>query len=72
MYRPHRSVLFEYATDAIEYVEELQCSTCKYKDPVLDVSIMCDAQLDILLEHDIDFMDEREDGTIVCNRWEQE
>lgn len=70
MYRSHRSTRYEYATDCIDEVEELQCMTCKFAEPIPDISYMCDAQLDILLEQPVDFMTEEANGKVVCHRYE--
>jgi hypothetical protein len=32
MYRAHRDYRFEYVTDAIDYLEERQCSACVFRE----------------------------------------
>lgn len=71
MYKPHRNELFEYAADAVTYVEEVQCSTCKFRE-AMDEFFMCwEAQSNILFELPVEFMYENPDQTITCIKYEE-
>lgn len=71
MYKPHRSERYEYAIYVIEDVEERQCSSCKFQETDKDIGLMCkQADIDILLEEPVAFMEELEDGRVVCNKYE--
>ena len=71
MYNPHRSERYEYAIYVIEDVEANQCVGCKFQETDKDVGLMCEqADLDILLEEPVAFMEELEDGRVVCQKYE--
>lgn len=71
LYRSHRSERYEYAIYVIQDVEENQCAGCKLQETDKDVGLMCEqADLDILLEEPVAFMEELEDGRVVCNKYE--
>ena len=71
LYRSHRSERYEYAIYVVQDVEENQCAGCKFKETDKDVGLMCEqADLDILLEEPVVFMEELEDGRVVCNKYE--
>jgi hypothetical protein len=73
MYKAYRSRRYEYATDAIDDIEERQCMTCIFSEPNLSVpAFMCsEAMINILLELPVEHMDESPNGLVVCNKYEE-
>ena len=67
MYIPRRTDKFEYAADAIHFVETYQCHTCAFQEP--EGPMCSEAALNILLEEPVDFMDEH-DGLPICNKYQ--
>lgn len=66
MYIPRRTDKFEYAADAIHFVETYQCHNCVFQEP--EGPMCSEAAINILLEEPVDFMDEIA-GLPTCNRY---
>lgn len=71
LYRPHRSERYEYGIYVVQDIEENQCAGCTFQETDKAVGLMCrQADIDILLGEPVAFMEELEDGRVVCNEYE--
>lgn len=69
-YKPHRDHRFEYATDAINFIEERQCATCVFKEDEEEYPMCYEFSGEILLEHTVEEIDDLGDEGLICRKYE--
>lgn len=70
MYKPHRDYRFEYLFDAMDFIEENQCVSCKFKETRDEEYPMCDEiSIPFINEEAIEEIDDLGDKGLVCRRY---
>ena len=70
-YIPRRDHRFEYIWEAMAFIEEGQCHSCKFKKGDNEEYPMCyDIEADFMLEQPVEDIDDRDDGGVVCIKYE--
>lgn len=71
MYTPHRDERFYYVHEALQFVEEMQCKACLFKetdDP--DMPMCMETSSKFIMEEPIVEVDDHGDDGIVCTKYQ--
>lgn len=68
MYRPHRDRRFEYVTDAINHIEEIQCGSCVFREKgEFPMCLPISGQL--ILEEPVEEIDDLDERGLLCTKY---
>jgi len=73
VYKPSRDYRFYYAHEALQFVEEMQCKACGYKetdDPNMPMCLEISSKF--MLEEPIEEVDDMGDDGLVCTKYKHE
>jgi hypothetical protein len=71
MYTPTRDYRFEYASQAIAFIELRQCHTCLFKENSTDYPMCYEIAGSIVMEQPVEDIDDRGNEGIVCTKYEE-
>jgi hypothetical protein len=68
MYRPHRDHRFEYVTDVINHIEEIQCGSCVFReDGEFPMCLPISGQL--ILEEPVEEINDLGSDGLTCTKY---
>lgn len=68
-YIPRRDYRFEYIWEAMSYLEDHQCSTCKFAEPG-EYPMCIEVASFFLAEEPVEAVDDNDDEGIECRKYE--
>jgi hypothetical protein len=68
MYRPHRDYRFEYVTDAINHIEQLQCGSCVFREEG-EYPMCLPISGNIILEEPVEEINDLGRAGLVCTKY---